>query len=198
MVGSKHSAGQERRRLAAAREGIYRDVPGWRAGALPRSRQDTYAGGVIGANATWSASRCRRGARPGGSQIASSKRPLHPGTAGWRHDAAERDFLGAGLYGLEHNMERLAEDRANAADRQRLAASRRIVPRSDPVRPIRVRPGSGAPDAPTVLARAKERGLLIFAFGPRTVRAVTHLDVTREQCERAAGILVDIAEGHAA
>jgi threonine aldolase len=31
------------------------------------------------------------------------------------------------------------------------------------------------------------------AFGPRTVRAVTHLDVTRAQCERAADVLVDIA-----
>lgn len=28
-------------------------------------------------------------------------------------------------------------------------------------------------------------GVLMFAFGPRTVRAVTHLDVTAAQCERA-------------
>jgi threonine aldolase len=46
-----------------------------------------------------------------------------------------------------------------------------------------------------VVARAKERGLLIFAFGPRTLRAVTHLDVTREQCARAADILFEIVEG---
>lgn len=52
-----------------------------------------------------------------------------------------------------------------------------------------------APDAPTVVARARERGVLIFAFGPRTIRAVTHLDVSREQCERAAEILVEIVEG---
>jgi threonine aldolase len=48
-----------------------------------------------------------------------------------------------------------------------------------------------APDAPTVVARAKERGVLIFAFGPRTIRAVTHLDVSRDQCERAAGVLLE-------
>jgi threonine aldolase len=47
-----------------------------------------------------------------------------------------------------------------------------------------------------VVARARERGLLIFDFGPRTVRAVTHLDVTREQCARAAEILVEIVEAH--
>ena len=51
-----------------------------------------------------------------------------------------------------------------------------------------------APDAATVVTRAKERGVLIFAFGPRVVRAVTHLDVTREQCQRAAEVLVEIVE----
>jgi len=52
-----------------------------------------------------------------------------------------------------------------------------------------------APDAPTVVARAKKRGVLIFAFGPRTIRAVTHLDVTREQCERAADALLESVVG---
>jgi hypothetical protein len=36
--------------------------------------------------------------------------------------------------------------------------------------------------------------VLIFAFDARTIRAVTHLDVSREQCERAAAILVALAE----
>ena len=45
-------------------------------------------------------------------------------------------------------------------------------------------------DAPTLSARAREQGVLVNAFGPRTVRAVTHLDVNRAQCERAAQILV--------
>jgi hypothetical protein len=34
--------------------------------------------------------------------------------------------------------------------------------------------------------------VLVCAFGPRTVRAVTHLDVTRAQCERAAAVLLDL------
>ena len=55
-----------------------------------------------------------------------------------------------------------------------------------------------APDAPTVVAQARVRGVLVFAFGPRTIRPVTHLDVSREQCERAAEILVEIIEGRAA
>ena len=52
---------------------------------------------------------------------------------------------------------------------------------------------AGAPDAATVVRRAADRGVLVFAFGPRSVRAVTHLDVTREQCERAADILAEAA-----
>jgi threonine aldolase len=43
-----------------------------------------------------------------------------------------------------------------------------------------------------VVARARERGVLVSAFGPRTVRAVTHLDVSRVQCERAAAVLVEL------
>jgi len=53
----------------------------------------------------------------------------------------------------------------------------------------------GAPDAPTAVIRARERGVLVFAFTPRMLRAVTHLDVSAEQCARAADILVEIAEG---
>ena len=49
----------------------------------------------------------------------------------------------------------------------------------------------GAPDAATVVARAAERGVQVMAFGPRTVRAVTHLDVTRADCERAAEALAE-------
>jgi len=106
-------------------------------------------------------------------------------------------FAAAGLYALDHNFERLADDHANArliADR--IAASNRIVVDMNSVQTnilvFRLTPD--APDAPTVVARAKERGLLIFAFGPRLVRAVTHLDVSRVQCERAAEVLLRIIE----
>ena len=39
-----------------------------------------------------------------------------------------------------------------------------------------------------------DRGVLLFAFGPRTLRAVTHLDVARAQCEKAGQVLAEIAE----
>jgi acetylornithine/succinyldiaminopimelate/putrescine aminotransferase len=56
--------------------------------------------------------------------------------------------------------------------------------------------GLGAPGgsllAGSVVARARERGLLVFAFGPRTIRAVTPLNVSQAQCKRAADLIVDI------
>jgi threonine aldolase len=107
-------------------------------------------------------------------------------------------FAAAGLYALDHNVQRLADDHANARRvGERLAQSRRIDLDLSTVQTnilvFGLKPD--APDAPTFVARARERDVLIFAFGPRKVRAVTHLDVSREQCERAAEILVAIAEG---
>jgi threonine aldolase len=103
----------------------------------------------------------------------------------------------AGLHALEHHMERLADDHANARRiAERLAQSRRVRLDLSTVQTniIVFNLSPDAPDAATVVARARERGVLIFAFGVRTVRAVTHLDVSREQCERAAQVLVEVIE----
>jgi threonine aldolase len=106
----------------------------------------------------------------------------------------------AGLYAIEHNRGRLAGDHANArliADV--LAAGRRV--RLDPARVqtniIVFGLAPDSPDAAAVVARARDRGVLLMAFGVRTIRAVTHLDLTREQCDRAAAILLEIIDGAA-
>ena len=142
---------------------------------------------------------------PGGSLLAGS-RDLVERAVRYRRmlGGAMRQvgiFAAAGLYALDHNVERLAEDHANARRiAERLARSRRIVldPASVQTNILVFDLAADAPDAPKVVARARERSVLIFAFGPRTIRAVTHLDVSREQCERAAAILVEIVEGQAA
>jgi threonine aldolase len=106
-------------------------------------------------------------------------------------------FAAAALYALDHNDDRLAEDHANARRiAERLAASPRIVLDLAKIQTniIVFRLADGAPDAPTLVARARERGVLIFGIGPRVVRGVTHLDVSQKQCEEAAEILVEIAE----
>lgn len=134
---------------------------------------------------------------PGGSLLAGS-RELVGAAVRYRRMAggAMRQvgiFAAAGLYALEGHLQRLAEDHANARlIAERLARSPRVrIDLATAQTNILVFDLVGdAAEAPTVVARARERGVLIFDFGPRTLRAVTHLDVTREQCERAAAILV--------
>ena len=106
-------------------------------------------------------------------------------------------FAAAGLYALDHNVNRLVDDHANARlIAERIATSRRIIVDFATVQTniLVFRLSPDAPDAPTIVTRARERGLLVFAFGPRTIRAVTHLDVSQEQCERAAALLLDIVD----
>lgn len=103
----------------------------------------------------------------------------------------------AGLYALDHHFARLAEDHTNARRLgERLARSPHIdldlATVQTNILVFRLRPD--APDAATLVAQAREQGVLLFAFGPRTIRAVTHLDLNTAQCERAAEILVAIAE----
>jgi threonine aldolase len=106
----------------------------------------------------------------------------------------------AGSYALAHNIERLAEDHANA----RLLADELL--RGDDINldlatvqtnivVFTLVERRGVPDAPTFVERCRERGVLLNAFGPRTVRAVTHLDVTTEQCRAAAGVMRAVADG---
>ena len=49
----------------------------------------------------------------------------------------------------------------------------------------------GIPDAARFVAACRERGVLLNAFGARVVRAVTHLDVDADGCERAVEIMVN-------
>jgi threonine aldolase len=101
------------------------------------------------------------------------------------------------LYALDHNVERLVEDHVNARRiAERLAASPRVTLdlRTVETNIIVFRVTEDGPDAPTFAARARERGVLLFGIGARVIRAVTHLDVSRKQCEEAAEILVGIAE----
>lgn len=104
----------------------------------------------------------------------------------------------AGSYALRHNMERLTDDHANARlIGQRLAASRCIglaLGRLE-TNILVFDLLDGAPDAERFVEGCAQRGVLVFAFGPRRVRAVTHLDVTREQCAAAAEIMLGVAEG---
>lgn len=136
---------------------------------------------------------------PVGSVLAGAKASIAQAvTARRRFGGAMRQsgiLAAAGLYALDHNMARLSDDHANA---------RRIAERIAQLPGIRLdlstvqsniviwEMAPDAPDAPTVVAKAREAGLLISALGGRTVRAVTHLDVTAEQCGHAGEVLAEI------
>jgi threonine aldolase len=100
----------------------------------------------------------------------------------------------AGVYALEHHVERLAEDHANARlIGRRLSSCPGVEIDLDALETniVVFHLRDGAPDAATVVARAAERDVQVLAFGPRTVRAVTHLDVSRADCEQAAETLAE-------
>jgi threonine aldolase len=105
----------------------------------------------------------------------------------------------AGLYALDHNFSRLVDDHANARLlAERLAGLRGVRLDLATVQSniVILRMEEGAPDAATIVARAEEAGVGVSAFGERTVRAVTHLDVSHEQCRRAADLLAAVIERH--
>jgi threonine aldolase len=100
----------------------------------------------------------------------------------------------AGLYALDHNVERLAEDHVNArliGGRLFSCAGVEIDLDALETNIIVFHLRDGAPDAATVVARAAERGVAVMAFGARTIRAVTHLGVSRADCERAGDALAE-------
>jgi threonine aldolase len=104
-------------------------------------------------------------------------------------------YAAAGLYAIDHNVARLAEDHANCRSMaERVSISARVVLDLSSVQTNILVFGlaAGAIDAPTLVARARERGVLVSAFGPRTIRAVTHLDVSSDQCAHAAKVLLEI------
>jgi threonine aldolase len=136
---------------------------------------------------------------PGGSLLAGSRELIERATRHRRMLGGAMRQIGiyaaAGLYALDHHVERLVQDHENA----RLIAGRllqnpRVVldPASVQTNIIVFGLAAGVADSESVVRSARERGVLLFAFGPRTIRAVTHLDVSREQCLRAAAILDEV------
>jgi threonine aldolase len=95
----------------------------------------------------------------------------------------------AGLYALEHHIQRLSDDHAHA---KRLAARLQQIP-AVTIDPTLVETNilffdvhSPKLSTPAFVAALKQEGVLINAVGGSTCRAVTHLDVSSEAIEQAA------------
>jgi threonine aldolase len=99
----------------------------------------------------------------------------------------------AGLIALEEMPKRLGEDHANA----KLLAERIASCHGAEIDLADVQTNivifalsdTAKDDAAALVAKLREKGVLASAIGPRAVRLVTHYDVSREQCQRAAAVL---------
>src|SRR6266545_2481855 len=92
-----------------------------------------------------------------------------------------------GIYALRHHVKRLVEDHVNA---RRLAEGLAKLPGIS-VDPTAIETNlvffdlTGSLTAPAAVEQLLSRGIRMGALGPRTIRAVTHLDVSAQGIERA-------------
>jgi threonine aldolase len=102
-----------------------------------------------------------------------------------------------GIYALRHHVKRLAEDHANA---RRLAEGLAALP-GVALDPATVETNlvffdlTGAIDAPGAVQGLLARGIRMGALGPRTIRAVTHLDVSAADIDKTLAVAREIFRG---
>jgi threonine aldolase len=103
----------------------------------------------------------------------------------------------AGIYALEHNVERLAEDHQHAkllAERISDARGLRLNPQEVETNILyfQLDPAEARLDAYALMQAMHQQGVLGLALNASTMRLVTHLDVAREQIEEAGRVICDL------
>jgi threonine aldolase len=107
--------------------------------------------------------------------------------AGWR----QAGVLGAaGIYALDHHLDRLAEDHDNARMIAGLVAGAGVVdPREVETNIVLLDMSTANITAGELVEAARADGVLAAAVGPQVVRLITHLDVTADDCRKAGETL---------
>jgi threonine aldolase len=99
----------------------------------------------------------------------------------------------AGVYALDHHIERLAQDHAHAKQIEAALLSHPLVEAVIPVETniiiFQLKP---AVTAAEMVEKLKAKGILCFSTGKQTIRFVTHLDVSEEMVARTVEILKTI------
>jgi threonine aldolase len=98
---------------------------------------------------------------------------------GWRQAGV---LAAAGLYALDHHIDRLADDHEHA---RIIADAAGVDPGSVDTNIVVI----DTDDAPGLVARCRAEGVAVSAVGARVVRAVTHLDVGKPDAHRAADVI---------
>ena len=107
--------------------------------------------------------------------------------AGWRQAGV---LAAAGIYALDHHLERLAEDHANARTIAALVAGAGVVqPTAVETNVVLLDMSVARLSAGELVESARADGVLIAAVGPQVVRIITHLDVTADDCRKAGETL---------
>ncbi|HEY7958008.1 MAG TPA: low-specificity L-threonine aldolase [Polyangia bacterium] len=105
----------------------------------------------------------------------------------------------AGLYALDHHLQRLKDDHENARKIAQAVAGAPGVAIDPATVETNIVVWDLAPEVPLDAAafveRARERGVLLNAMGPRRVRAVTHLDVDAAACALGAERILKVLKG---
>lgn len=97
----------------------------------------------------------------------------------------------AGIYALDHHIGRLVEDHHHA---RILAGTLTDCNYITNLRPVKTNIiifdlVPNAMNAENFIKKLKDKGVLVSGFGPKTIRMVTHLDVSRAQIESVCKIL---------
>lgn len=91
----------------------------------------------------------------------------------------------AGIYALQNNIDRLAQDHQHAKQLAEALAKKAFVETVLPVETnIIIFSVKDRFDPKTLVAKMKEKGILWYAISPTQVRIVTHLDITPEMIQR--------------
>ena len=98
----------------------------------------------------------------------------------------------AALYALDQNLPRIADDHANARRfAEQLADCATIRPWIPETNIVMLDLVRDTDSSETVIPRLAQAGVLVASWGPRRLRAVTHLDVSQDDVERAARLIVE-------
>jgi threonine aldolase len=130
---------------------------------------------------------------PIGAMLAGTREAMeHAWTARKLFGGAMRQsgvLAAAAIYSLDHQYDRLADDHANA---KQLAVSLAGTPGVEIVPPdtnIVMLDLVAGQSVPTIAAAARRDGVLVSEWSDTRIRLVTHIDVTADDCRRAADVL---------
>ncbi len=112
----------------------------------------------------------------------------------WGGGMRQVGIIAAGaLYAVKHNFERLSEDHENAKNlAEHISGLENVEVNLDNVHTNIVMFKPLKKTVEEIIAECKEKGLLLGPGGVGIVRAVTHLDVDKEDIKKAKDILADV------